>query len=113
VDAWATQTPEEVLEEDTASSLSTPTKVVNTNIEHATDQLHERFPDETRTRAEARNLLRALSKSIEEDGFPTDSFVDPSNPTRVLVPGPVNNALTVYQIKPNGSAVIKTVLIAR
>jgi hypothetical protein len=111
--AWERPSPNEVIEQDEASALPTPAKVVNTNVEHAVDQLQERFPDEGRTRAQARNLLTALSRSIKANGFPEGSFVDPSNPTRILVPGPVNNALTVYQIRPNGNAVIKTVLIAR
>lgn len=86
------------------------TKAVNTNIIHAIEQGVERgiFAD----KKEAVTMLKNLTSEISKNGFPSGAFKDPSKLDRVLVPVG-NGGLAVYQVAKNGTAALKTVLIAR
>lgn len=84
-------------------------KVVNSNLPHAIDRAVERgvFPD----KKSAADGLRELSDKIKQDGFPTGTLQDTAHRNRILVPVG-NNGLAVYQIGKNGTAKLKTTLIA-
>jgi RHS repeat-associated protein len=88
---------------------SCPKKVVNSNLPHARDRAVERgvFPDEK----SATEGLKDLSKKIEAEGFPEGTLQDTARADRVLVPVG-DNGLAVYQIGKNGTAKLKTTLIA-
>jgi hypothetical protein len=58
---------------------------------------------------DARSALQQLGQSIESDGFPEGTILDTAHGDRLLVPFG-DNGYAVYQIKPNGNAVLKTVL---
>ena len=56
--------------------------------------------------------MQGLGKSIERDGIPKGTIPDTARVDRLLVP--LNDkAYAVYQIKPNGNAVFKTILEKR
>ena len=61
--------------------------------------------------ATAADALRDLSKSITQNGFPAGTLPDTAYANRVLVPIG-NNGMAVYQVGANGTAILKTVLIA-
>jgi hypothetical protein len=84
-------------------------KVVNTEMPHAAGNAVERlgFP----TPAAAREALQALGNSIEQSGLPAGT-IDDTNASRILVPFG-NGGYAVYQIMPNGNAVLRNVLNAR
>ncbi len=85
-------------------------KAVNSNLPHAVTRgvQHGIFV----STEEASLALKALTKSISKNkSFPIGSFKDPSYLDRVLVPVGANG-LAAYQVAKNGTAAIKTVLIA-
>jgi hypothetical protein len=88
-----------------------PRKVVNSEVRHLGDDERWRrggFPDEKT----AREAVQGLGKSIEGNGFPAGTIADSSRVDRLLVP--LNDkTYAVYQIKPNGNAVFKTILVKR
>lgn len=86
-----------------------PNKVANSNMPHAVERSVERgvFPD-AKT---ARDALQQLGNSIKTNGFPAGTIRDTAHIDRVLVPAG-NNGMVVYQIANNGTAKLKTVLIA-
>jgi hypothetical protein len=90
--------------------LPSVSKTVISNLPHATSRAVEReiFPDATT----ASTALKDLSQQISKKGFPEGSIIDPSHADRVLVPIG-NNGMAVYQIGKNGTAKLKTTLIAR
>ncbi|HMP79131.1 MAG TPA: hypothetical protein PKD54_06745, partial [Pirellulaceae bacterium] len=81
-------------------------KAVNSDIIHASEQAVARgvFPD-TKSAAEA---LRALSKKFKTEGLPAGTIPDPKRADSVLVP--FGNGWAVYEIMPNGTAILRTVL---
>ncbi len=88
----------------------TPTKVVNTNMGHASLQAADRLG--FGSVSEARSALQELGHNIESDGFPEGTIPDTSRGDRLLVPFG-EGGYAVYQIMANGNAVLKTVLIQR
>jgi hypothetical protein len=84
-------------------------KVANSNLPHARDRAVERgvFPD-AKSAAEG---LKDLSNKIKKEGFPEGTLQDTAHADRMLVPVG-NNGLAVYQIGKNGTAKLKTTLIA-
>ncbi|MCE2593852.1 hypothetical protein K6Y31_03380 [Motilimonas cestriensis] len=85
-------------------------KATNANMPHARERAVERgvFPD-----AESASTgLKNLSSEISSNGFPKGSIIDPAHADRVLVPVG-NNGMAVYQIAKNGTAKLKTILIAK
>jgi RHS repeat-associated protein len=93
-----------------AARLPTVKKVVNSNLPHAAGRAAERgvFPD-AKTAAQG---LKNLSSQIRKNGFPKNSIVDPSHADRMLVPVG-NNGMASFQIGKNGTAKLKTTLIAK
>lgn len=86
-------------------------KAVNTNLAHAVERGVERGVFSSAD--EGASALRALSKEITESGtFPAGTLVDTARASRFLVPVG-NNGLAVYQLARNGTAKLKTLLIAR
>jgi RHS repeat-associated protein len=85
-------------------------KAINSNLPHAVDRAVERSV--FNNSAQATNALKKLSKSITQSGFPSNSILDTAHADRVLVPIG-NNGLAVYQVAKNGSAKLKTILIAK
>ncbi len=84
-------------------------KVVNSNLPHARDRAVERgvFPDAKSATAG----LKDLSKQIKKNGFPEGTLLDTARADRVLVPVG-NNGLAVFQVGSNGTAKLKTTIIA-
>jgi hypothetical protein len=58
---------------------------------------------------DARAALQELGQSINSEGFPEGTIPDTARTDRVLVPFG-DDGYAVYQIRPNGNAVLKTVL---
>ena len=87
-----------------------PRKVVNTNMGHVDAERAERAGFSSVQ--EARSAVRDLGKSIETNGFPEGTIPDTVRSDRVLVPFG-QGGYVVYQIKPNGNAVFKTILEQR
>ncbi len=85
-------------------------KAVNSNLPHAVDRGVSRGV--FKSKEEASKALKALSKKISSEGFPEGTIVDPSKADRVLVPIG-NGGKAVYQVGGNGTAKLKTVLIAK
>ena len=85
-------------------------KAVNSKLPHAAKRAVER--GFYTTEKEAADALRALSKQITEKGFPEGTILDPDHVDRVLVPLK-DGALAAYQVGSNGTAHLKTVLIAK
>jgi hypothetical protein len=86
-------------------------KAVNSNLPHAIAQGVERrvFANSEA----AGSALRTLTQQITQSGtFPAGTLVDTARAGRFLVPVG-NNGLAVYQLASNGTAKLKTVLIAR
>jgi hypothetical protein len=61
---------------------------------------------------QATNALKKLSENITQSGFPSNAILDTAYADRVLVPVG-NNEMAVYQVAKNGSAKLKTILIAK
>ena len=92
-------------------SLPEVKKAVNSEIQHAADQAVDRGVFETKQ--EALEGLRSLSAQIsQQKAWPAGSILDTVHADRVLVPIG-DNGLAVYQVLSNGTARLKTVLIAR
>ncbi len=93
-----------------AKGLPTVKKIVNSNMPHAVERSVERgvFSDAKA----ASQGLKDLSSRIGKEGFPKGSIIDTANANRVLVPTG-NNGMVVYQIGSNGTAKLKTILIAK
>jgi RHS repeat-associated protein len=92
-----------------AKALPNVAKAVNSNLPHAVEQAVARGVfDSAKAAADA---LRALSQSITQNGFPAGTLADTAYADRVLVPVG-NNGMAVYQVGANGTAKLKTVLIA-
>jgi RHS repeat-associated protein len=86
-------------------------KAVNTDIAHAAEQATERgiFPDAKSAGEGLRNLTREITP---KKGFPEGSILDTARSDRVLVPVG-KGGYAVYQVLKNGTARLKTVLIAK
>jgi RHS repeat-associated protein len=85
-------------------------KAVNSNLPHAAQRAIERgFSGGA---DEAANALRQLSREITENGFPSGTISDTAKANRVLVPFK-DGLYAVYQVGANGTAKLKTVLIAK
>jgi RHS repeat-associated protein len=95
--------------ENVVKSLPDVVKAVNSNLPHAVEQAVER--NVFKTADEAAKALRDLSQSITQNGFPAGTLPDTVYADRVLVPVG-NNGMAVYQVGANGTAKLKTVLIA-
>jgi hypothetical protein len=91
-------------------SLPKTKKAVNSNLQHAVDRAvqHGVFS----TRAEATERLRQLTRRITDSGLPEGAIRDTARADRVLVPIG-NSGMAVYQVSKNGTAKLKTVLIAK
>ncbi|GAA3207085.1 LamG-like jellyroll fold domain-containing protein [Actinocorallia longicatena] len=87
-----------------------PSKVVNSNMGHV-DLTRAERAGFTTIRG-ARDAVRDLGKQIEKSGFPEGTISDTAHADRVLVPIG-EKGYAVYQIKPNGNAVFKTILERR
>ncbi|NYI59986.1 RHS repeat domain-containing protein [Cellulomonas soli] len=87
-----------------------PTKVVNSNMGHIDLERAARAGFEDVRSAQV--AVRKLGRSIETNGFPEGTIADSAHADRVLAPMG-ENGYAVYQIKPNGNAVFKTILTAR
>ena len=76
------------------------------DIVHAADRAVGRavFPDAK----SAADALRDLSKRITAAGLPAGTIPDPRRADSVLVP--IGNGWAVYEIKDNGTAILRTVL---
>ena len=76
------------------------------DIAHAAERAFERgvFPD----KKSAADALRGLSKQITAGGLPPGTIIDPKRADSVLVP--FGNGWAVYEIKANGTAILRTVL---
>lgn len=85
-------------------------KAVNSNLPHAVDRAVERGVFNNST--QATNALKKLSENITRSGFPSYAILDTAYADRVLVPVG-NNGMAVYQVAKNGSAKLKTILIAK
>jgi len=86
-------------------------KAVNSNLPHAIERGVERAVFNSADEAGA--ALRGLTKQITKTGtFPTGTLVDSAQAGRFLVPIG-KNGMAVYQLSKNGTAKLKTVLIAR
>lgn len=86
-------------------------KAVNTNLPHAIDRGVERGVFSSADEAGA--ALRALGRQITESGtFLAGTLVDSTQAGRFLV-SVGDNGLAVYQLARNGTAKLKTILIAR
>jgi RHS repeat-associated protein len=86
-------------------------KAVNSNLPHAAQRAAER--QVFGSVDEAATALRALTSQINQAGaFPAGTLRDTARAGRYLVPTG-SNGLAVYQLAPNGTAKLKTVLIAR
>ena len=86
-------------------------KAVNSNLPHAVERGVERAIFGSAD--EATTALKALTDQINKVGtFPAGTLVDTARAGRFLVPTG-NNGLAVYQLAKNGTAKLKTVLIAR
>jgi RHS repeat-associated protein len=85
-------------------------KAVNSGLHHAVERGVERgvFANAS----EGASALRNLSEKISKSGLPKGTLVDTAHADRVLVPVG-ENGLAVYQVLKNGTARLKTVLIAR
>jgi hypothetical protein len=85
-------------------------KAVNSELIHASERAFQHgFFSSVK---EAGNALRALSKEITANGLPAGTIRDSAHADRVLVPLK-DGAYAVYQIAKNGTAKLKTVLIAK
>ncbi len=89
-----------------ARAIPEVNKAVNTGVVHASDQAVARgvFPD-TKSASEA---LKNLSKSITKDGFPPGTKPDPLRADSVLVP--IGEGFASYEVKSNGTAILRTVI---
>jgi len=82
-------------------------KAVNSNMGHALERSIERGV--FKNMDEAKTSLEKLSKEIGKNKFPKGTIVDPSHSDRILVPIG-KNGMASYQVAPNGTAKLKTVL---
>jgi hypothetical protein len=87
-----------------------PRKTVNSNMAHVDDARAQRAG--YANAQEAQQAVRDLSARVDRDGFPEGTIPDTARSDRVLVPIG-SNGYAVYQIKPNGNAVFKTILEKR
>ena len=96
----------EILESVPKWTAPTVKKAVNSDIIHASEQAVARgvFPDVK----SAREALRALGKKFKTEGLPPGTIPDPKRADSVLVPFGSGHA--VYEIMPNETAVLRTVL---
>ena len=92
-----------------ANVLPVVNKAVNSNLAHAAARAAER--NIFATAREAADALRALSETITKDGFPAGTLPDTARADRVLVPIG-SGGMADYQVGGNGTAVLKTVLVA-
>ena len=95
---------------DDGGDLPDVNKAVNSNMPHAIDRSIERGV--FKNKQQASDALKALSNDITQNGFPSNTILDPSKSDRVLVPVG-NNGMAVYQVGANGTAKLKTILIAK
>ncbi|MCG8417974.1 MAG: Hint domain-containing protein [Proteobacteria bacterium] len=87
------------------------TKAVNSKLPHAIDQGVARGVFSNAN--EAGSALRELTKQISNTGaFPKGTLVDTARANSFLVPVG-NNGLAVYRLGRNGTAILKTVLVAK
>jgi hypothetical protein len=88
------------------SGIPEVNKAVNSDINHAAEQAVNRgvYPD----KKSAADALRELSKKITAEGLPEGTIPDPKRADSVLVP--FKNGWAVYEIKKNGTAILRTVL---
>jgi hypothetical protein len=92
------------------AELPAVNKAINSNLPHAVERAVERrIFDNSEQAAEA---LRNLSEKITKEGFPSNAILDTAHSDRVLVPIG-NNGMAVYQVAKNGTAKLKTILIAK
>ena len=92
-----------------AKCLPKVAKAVNSELPHAAAQAAKRGVFDNA--AQAADALRDLSKAITQNGFPAGTLPDTAYADRVLVPIG-NNGMAVYQVGANGTAKLKTVLVA-
>lgn len=99
-----------LIENIVSDGLPNVVKAVNSNLPHAIEQGIVRGVFANKT--EASTMLKSLTSQISKSGFPAGAFKDPSYLDRVLVPIG-NGGLAAYQVAKNGTAAIKTILIAK
>jgi len=89
-----------------AGALPKVAKAVNSDIGHAAKRAVERgvFSDLKK----AADALRDLSRKITAGGWPPGTIPDPKRADSVLVP--FGNGRAVYEVKANGTAILRTVL---
>lgn len=92
------------------AALPAVKKAINSNLPHAVERAVERKVfDNSR---QASDALKELSEKITKEGFPSNAILDTAHVDRVLVPVG-NNGMVVYQVAKNGTAKLKTILIAK
>lgn len=99
-----------ILVHNNCITLPKVTKAVNSNLPHAIERGVERGI--FKNADDASIQLKNLSNNIKNHGFPAGSIKDPAYVDRVLVPIG-NNGMASYQVGANGTAKLKTVLIAK
>ncbi|SCM78486.1 putative Filamentous hemagglutinin family outer membrane protein [uncultured Sporomusa sp.] len=85
-------------------------KAINSNLPHAVERAVERKVFDNSSQAS--DALKKLSEKITKEGFPSNAILDTAHVDRVLVPVG-NNGMAVYQVAKNGTAKLKTILIAK
>lgn len=89
------------------------TKAVNSNMAHAIERGLQQDRAVFKTVDEAQTALNAIKDYISKHkAFPSGSIKDPSYLDRVLVPVG-DNGMEAYQIGKNGTAKLKTILVAK
>lgn len=99
-----------ILVHNNCITLPKVTKAVNSNLPHAIERGVGRGI--FKNADDASIQLKNLSNSIKNHGFPVGSIKDPAYVDRVLVPIG-NNGMASYKVGANGTAKLKTVLIAK
>lgn len=102
-------TPGSYAQRVASSELPPVKKAVHSNMPHAVERGLER--NVFTTEAEARAALDALKKQIKKSGFPEGTLRDTHENSWLVPVG--NNGLAVYRLLKNGSAQLRTILIAR
>ena len=89
-------------------------RAVNSNLPHTINQAVERSAQvgSPLSREGAADALRELSRQITQSGLPVGTILDPNHADRVLVPFH-NGLYAASQVASNGTAKLKTVVIAR
>ena len=86
-------------------------KAVNSNLDHAAKRGTKRKI--FKSLSEAKSKLRQLTKQLTKNGnFPAGTLADTAHSDRVLVPVG-DGGFAVYQLAKNGTAKLKTILIAK